>query len=258
MTMDRHESRRRPADSAASKKPRQLTPSRLQRLLAASEVLERDAYGVKVARLPSGVYLKLFRRKRLLSSAAWRPYAQRFVSNADGLARRAVPTVRVRAYFDCPQPRRHVVAYAPLGGDVLRDRVRDATVVDWPGLARFVARLHAQGVYFRSLHSGNVVWIPGGDLGLIDIADLQLRRRPLGVTRRVRNLRPLLRDPSLKVLREAAPFREFIDAYCGAAGLRPVREALLRRLARWQWVRCGGQGTGASASSSPGSATGNR
>lgn len=236
---------------------RHLADSRLQRLLAAAEVLERDPHGVKVARLPSGVYLKLFRRKRLLSSAAWRPYAQRFVANAHALTRLAVPTVRVRSCFSCPQARRHVVAYEPLAGETLRDRTGNGGAVDWLDLARFLAYLHRQGVYFRSLHSGNIVCLPGGGFGLIDIADLRMLRGPLGLTRRVRNLRPLLRDPALRPRWQAMPFQEFLDAYCRAASVTPRQEALLRRLAWLQWARCTGQGSGASASDST-SLTGSR
>ena len=169
---------------------------------------------------------------------------------AHGLGHLAVPTVRVRAYFECPQARRHVVAYHPLGGEVLRDRLGNNEAVDWPGLAQFVARLHERGVYFRSLHSGNVVCVPGGDFGLIDIADLQLLREPLGLARRVRNLRPLLRDPVLRSHWQATPFREFIDVYCRTASVSPRQESLFRRLAWWQWARCTGQGAGASVSGS--------
>jgi hypothetical protein len=220
-------------------------------------VLERDASGIKVARLPSGVYLKLFRRKRLLSSAAWRPYAQRFVSNATHLARLSVPTVLVRAYFRCPEAERHVVAYLPLDGEVLRDRVRDSAAVDWPGLAQFFAHLHERGVYFRSLHSGNVVCVPDGGFGLIDIADLRTLRGPLGLARRVRNLRPLLRDPVLRAQWQTTPFREFIDVYCRTARISPRQESMFRRLSWWQWARCTAQGAGGAVSGST-SSTGSR
>jgi hypothetical protein len=45
--------------------------------------------------LADGSYLKLFRRKRLISSAAWYPYAQRFADNALALAAREHPLPRV-------------------------------------------------------------------------------------------------------------------------------------------------------------------
>ena len=55
-----------------------------------AEVLEADGHGDKVLRLVDGSMLKLFRRKRLITSAAWYPYAQRFVDNADALRERGV------------------------------------------------------------------------------------------------------------------------------------------------------------------------
>lgn len=87
-----------------------------------------------------------------------------------------------------------------------------------------------RGVYFRSLHGGNIVRVDDGGFGLIDIADLQLMRRPLGVARRLRNLRPLLRDPSVWALQQRAPFEEFIEAYPQAASLSAVPGALCHRL----------------------------
>ena len=50
-------------------------------------------------------------------------------------------------------------------------------------------RLHDEGIYFRSLHLGNVVLTPQGELGLIDIADVRLHRGPLTRFWRKRNLR---------------------------------------------------------------------
>lgn len=253
MTMQGHGVGHRRRDSADRRRARPLAISRLRRLLDGAEVLERDVHGVKVARMPSGRMMKLFRRKRRLSSAAWRPYAQRFVDNAEGLARRGVPTVQVLALFACPEAARHVVMYRPLEGEVLRDRVSRGEAPDWAALARFVALLHKRGVYFRSLHGGNIVCVDGGGFGLIDIADLQLLRRPLGVARRLRNLRPLLRDPSLQALRQRAPFEEFIEAYRQAASLSAVPDALFPRLAWRRWARFGvqGSGDGVSGAASP-------
>jgi len=56
-----------------------------------------------------------------------------------------------------------------------------------------VRQLHERGVYFRSLHLGNVVRTPDGRLGLIDISDVRVHRRPLGRLLRARNLRRMQR-----------------------------------------------------------------
>jgi hypothetical protein len=238
-------------------RPQQLSNTRLQRLLRSARVLESDAFGIKVAQLPSGTILKLFRRKRWLSSAAWRPYASRFVRNATALRQRGVPTVEVRAYFGCPEAGRQVVAYRPLAGEVLRERLCAAGAPEWRALAHFVAQLHQRGVYFRSLHAGNIVCLPTGGFGLIDIADLRAFAGSLGIGRQVRNLRPLLRDVDLRPLWSADAFAEFIEAYCAQTGLVGLRRVCFRRLAWRQWrrVRAHSPAGGGSASES---LTGNR
>jgi tRNA A-37 threonylcarbamoyl transferase component Bud32 len=165
-------------------------------LRADARVLERDHFGEKVLVLADGSYLKLFRRKRLISSAAWYPYAQRFADNALALAERKIPCPEVTGLYRIPSMRRDAVRYRPLEGQTLRQLVRSGA--DAAGLrtqlGRFVAELHGAGVYFRSLHLGNIVLTPAGTLGLIDIADLRAGRRSLPAHRRRRNLQHLLRD----------------------------------------------------------------
>lgn len=159
-----------------------------------AQVLEADPWGDKVLRLADGTILKLFRRKRLLSSAAWYPYAQRFADNVAALEKLAIPVPKIIAVLRIAEIARDVVHYEPLAGATLREMVRDGLA---PELERelkavftsFLISLHDKGVYFRSLHIGNVVHTPDGKLGLIDISDARIHRRPLGKYLRARNLR---------------------------------------------------------------------
>lgn len=159
-------------------------------------VLERDRYGEKVLKMKSGAYLKLFRRKRLLSSAAWYPYAQRFADNAEILPKRGIPCPQVIAVYRIPEIARDAVHYWPLEGRTLREMIQagDAPPALREQFYRFVEKLHEAGIYFRSLHLGNVVLTPGNDLGLIDIADLRASQRPLFGFQRKRNMRHIQRD----------------------------------------------------------------
>lgn len=68
-----------------------LDHTRYLALREGAQVLEADGSGDKVLRLTDGSILKLFRRKRLLSSAAWYPYAKRFADNCDALRERHIP-----------------------------------------------------------------------------------------------------------------------------------------------------------------------
>lgn len=166
-------------------------------LCAGAQVLERDLHGDKVLRLANGDYLKLFRRKRLISSAAWYPYAQRFADNAAALRQRGIPCPEVVAVFRIPTIKRDAVLYHPLAGRTLREII--AAGEESPDLRvrldDFIARLHASGIYFRSLHLGNIVLTPTGEFGLIDIADMRVGSHPLRVRQRRRNLQHLQRDP---------------------------------------------------------------
>lgn len=162
-----------------------------------AKVIEYDLHGEKVLKLASGNYLKLFRRKRLLSSAAWYPYAQRFADNARALKERRIACPEVEAVYRIPSIRRDAVLYRPLSGNTLRELIQTQHAT--PGLANllatFVFQLHEKGVYFRSLHLGNIVYMSNNSFGLIDIADLKLKNRPLSKYHRCRNLMQLRRNP---------------------------------------------------------------
>jgi hypothetical protein len=172
-------------------------------LKAGAELIEFDRYGEKVLRLADGRFLKLFRRKRLLSSAIWRPYARRFADNAEALAARGIPVPRVIATHRVPSVQRDAVLYWPLEGVTVRELLSAVEVkLDAENEHRlkclftdFVIHLHSLGVYFRSLHLGNVVLTPAGALGLIDISDLRIHCRPLPAFMRRRNIRRMLEIP---------------------------------------------------------------
>lgn len=159
-----------------------------------AEVLERDPHGDKVLRLSDGTILKLFRRKRLLSSATLRPYARRFVANAGALARIGVPVPEVIGIHRVAELARDIVHYRPLPGATLRELAQQGLDPERRArlrnsLSDLIVRLHDAGIYFRSLHIGNVVVMPDDRLGLIDFSDLRVHPWSLGRYLRARNLR---------------------------------------------------------------------
>jgi tRNA A-37 threonylcarbamoyl transferase component Bud32 len=160
-----------------------------------AQVLEADGSGDKVLRLADGSMLKLFRRKRLFTSAAWYPYARRFADNCRHLQRRGIPCPEVTALYRIAEIERDAVHYTPLPGSTLRQLIAAGTAHAplRTQLGAFVAKLHESGVYFRSVHLGNVVLTPEGTLGLIDIADLRVSSRPLRRSLRLRNFKHMLR-----------------------------------------------------------------
>ncbi|MBC3950772.1 toluene tolerance protein [Pseudomonas folii] len=156
-------------------------------------VLEADREGDKVLRLADGTMLKLFRRKRLLTSALWFPYAQRFADNCEALRARKIQCPTVRKVYRIPSIKRDAVHYDPLPGNTLRQLIIENPDGLRAKLGEFVANLHNQGIYFRSAHMGNIVLTPDNTLGLIDIADLRAQRKPLSKGLRLRNFKHMLR-----------------------------------------------------------------
>lgn len=123
------------------------------------------------------------------------PYAKRFINNAKKLNNLKIPTISPLALYCLPHLQRTAVHYKPVLGSTLRELSK--TPADLRPLfekfGEFLAELHQKGVYFRSIHLGNVVLQDAGDFALIDIADLKIFSKPLSEHRRKRNMRHLLR-----------------------------------------------------------------
>ena len=176
---------------------RRISAAQLSALLEGAKTIEEDGLGVKVARLQGGDFLKLYRRKRLLSSDLWNLPAQRFADNAQGLLRLGITAPNVLDVLMISQCRLSAVRYQPLPGDTLRDQLRQQDAAARTELVAkfgtFLGELHQQGVYFRSLHLGNVLLLPDGTFGLIDLSDMKLEGGPLASWKRRRNLQHILR-----------------------------------------------------------------
>ena len=162
-----------------------------------ADVLEKDGHGEKVLRLTDGSFLKLFRRKSWFSKTAFHPPAMRFADNAAELQRLGIPCPVILKLYWMKDPYRSIVHYEPLPGETLRDLLIDDPSIDqlelFARLAEFINQLHDLGVYFRSLHMGNIVLTPDSQLGLIDISDMRCLGKPLSKWMRNRNYRHLLR-----------------------------------------------------------------
>jgi hypothetical protein len=210
-----------------------ISVSAYQALIAESRVIERDAYGEKVLVGADGTFIKIFRTKKVFSTAVIKPYAVRFRDNTTKLTRLGIPTVRVHSVSYCADNRRHLVAYSPLPGETLRQVLRQKAVLEplIKCFASFLAELHRRGVYFRSIHFGNVIVQPETDaLGLIDVADMRFRPWPLGLLARARNFRHFLRYREDVDFLRSFGFERFLDVYLDAAALDGQRRKIFRYL----------------------------
>ena len=179
------------------KELQRLSPEQFQTLIKDCTVIERDHEGDKVLHLQDGSFLKIFRVKSMVSSAWLRPYSIRFARNAEEIKRRGMTTVDIISCYRINSYKETAVHYRPLPGKNLRQVL---PTLDPEGvqalvkqLAGYYHELHERGIYFRSLHLGNILQLPDGSLGLIDIADMRFSRQALDETVRLRNLKHLAR-----------------------------------------------------------------
>ena len=176
-------------------------------------------------KLENGQFLKLFRVKRWYSSANWNDYTERFSRNAKQLIKLGIPTIDAKELVRLPHLQRTGIIYNPLKGKTYRDIIKEDSLTreQIVAYAQFIAHMHQLGVYFRSLHLGNIVITEANDLGLIDIADMRFYKKPLSVTHRLRNFNHLFRYAGdIKALTDRDP-STLVDAYIKTCNLQPSK-----------------------------------
>jgi tRNA A-37 threonylcarbamoyl transferase component Bud32 len=208
-----------------------LQNSELDTLIAAGKTLEQDAYGPKVVLLAEHRYLKIFYHKSKLSKSRLYSRARQFSRNAAKLKKRGITTVGILDIFKTKEPRRDCVCYHGIPGNTVRNQLeqqpQDLTLSRQVG--SYIARLHDAGVMFRSLHFGNIIQLPDGRLGLIDIADMRLNVFTLNNSQRKRNFQHVFRyQEDLDVIQLDA----FIEGYVQESGCEGKRKAFIEQAIR--------------------------
>ncbi len=210
---------------------RLLNAAQFRVLLNGATLLREDTFGPKVYETTDGRIVKLFRIKRWWRSSMLYPYSLRFRRNSQRLKRRGYPCVTVDQVFYCHAVRRHGLVYRKLDGQPLDGLLCDSGAAAkriYAEYAAFIARLHAERIYFRSVHPGNVLLMADGRYGLIDVGDMRFPLLPLSLAQRRRNFRHLLRNAEFGEVLKHHSGEEFIDAYLAAAGLSASDSATLR------------------------------
>ncbi|SFE11934.1 hypothetical protein SAMN05216372_10937 [Pseudomonas straminea] len=192
-----------------------VTANELQHWLNTGQIVEKDSRGPKVVCLQDGRFLKIFRSKRPWL-ARWRPEAKRFAHNAQALGSLGIATPeKIESVWLEPDKGVSACLYYPLNGTPLESLFKqqrplfDALLADF---SAYIYHLHQNGIYFRSLHLGNVLLLPAGGFGLIDFLDLRIKRSPLSqslVRRNFAHLQGYLKRRNV----EGFPWEELIRDY---------------------------------------------
>ncbi|MBW1798176.1 MAG: toluene tolerance protein [Deltaproteobacteria bacterium] len=212
---------------------KKLDQNSYERMVAGAAVISRDLHGDKVLKLPDGLMVKLFRLKRRLSSAIIWPYAKRFERGAKRLREIGIPSVEVIETFRVRFISRDVVVYHPLEGKTLRETIasNDNKKAPLKPFSAFLAGLHNRGIYFRAIHFGNVIVLPNGEFGLIDVSELRLSHSSLSVQKRVRNFKPMLSYNEDRTAILDFGLDLFLDSYIENSSLPPnARQSFLEKV----------------------------
>lgn len=196
-----------------------VTAQERENWLAEGKVLEKDARGPKVLALVNGSFLKIFYTRRRSFLARLFPYAERFAKNLATLTDAGFHAPEVIEIFWLDKSKGlSGCIYQPLPGISIEaffradpNRIKECL----PALASFIKSLHKKGIYFRSLHIGNIILLPNGSFGLIDVLDLRKKRSPLGhdlVRRNFAHLRNHLKRKKL----EDFPLEDLLQLYTSA------------------------------------------
>lgn len=208
-------------------------PQAFEALSKGAQVIEEDGLGPKVLRLEDGSFLKLFRARRWYTSGGFNPYSQRFATNSQHLQQLGIAAPRILDVYSL-RDGSSAVRYQPLTGLTVRQAlqsldsgVREALV---ERLGRFMAVLHERGIYFRSLHLGNVLLLEDGEFGLIDLADMRIYPSALRSALRQRNLKHMQRYPQDRNWLFDTHFEPLVSGYASVASAHAtgkIREQVL-------------------------------
>jgi len=209
-----------------------LSREQFEVLIKGATTLSADEHGLKVLECPEGRVIKLFRRKRWLSSALLRPYAHRFAKASAELARRGVRAAVVEQVWRVPSIQRDVVVYRHVPGESLREKIadnpdeRERLIM---ALAVLLADLHRRGIYFRAAHFGNFIVSECSreaiSLSLIDLSETRFRAGTLPTSLRARNFRPPTRYSEDRAAIAETGVKQFVQAYLDAADLEQREQA---------------------------------
>lgn len=213
-----------------------LTQTQYAAMQQGARVLEQDERGPKVFLLTNQTILKVFRPRSRWSRDTLYSNARSFCRNAARLQTLGIPTVKILKLFHFKNSADTAVLYQPLAGVTLRDLLKQDAITPeiCTTLGTFIALLHQKGIYFRSLHFGNILLMPDQQIGLIDIADMNIYWWRLNVSTRIRNFLRIQKyhEDMLKLGQDNR--LRIMDAYVAHAGLNKNQSNSLLNRIRYQ------------------------
>lgn len=185
----------------------------------------------KVFEQSGSTIIKLFyRKKSRLSSDHIRPRAMRFYKNVNKLHTHGYAVPRIDKIQFCPELKIYLLYYAKIEGKDVRYLANHGDLHVISHVAKLMADLHVNGIFFRSIHLENLLYQPDGKMALLDVTDVRFKSRPLNLYERYRNLKHLFKEPYDRELWQAYGIANFMREYFETAQLSRSSERILTYL----------------------------
>jgi tRNA A-37 threonylcarbamoyl transferase component Bud32 len=135
----------------------------------------------------------------------------------------AIPSVEIKSLFHLEKGGHTAVLYQPIKGDSIRNLANknpNRLQKTAKNFGEFLSILHAKGIHFHSLHTGNILLLPDNSYGLIDISDMTIYPWPLTCSTRLRSFKRLCKyQEDFRVL-GLSYWNQMLSAYLEAADLQ--------------------------------------
>lgn len=210
-----------------------ITSTELDRICNNGKAIDMKGGYPAVVIHPNDTITKLWARKKgFFSSATFDPYSNRFVRNADELAKRDIIVPKILNHFRLEKSHIQLVTYTSLPGQSIRELIHsEPNKIDLATLSSYINSLHQKGILFGGMHLGNIIQMENG-YGLIDFTDVRFYKRPLSDKQRASNLRVPLRYQEDISAMEKAGLPNLIDTYLAASDLDAASQQKIRDLIR--------------------------
>jgi ADP-heptose:LPS heptosyltransferase len=154
--------------------------------------------------------------------------ARSFLRSAAHLADQKISAPVCREFLRRDSRDEFAVVYDYLPGVSLRELAATEGRAALAGFMKFLAALHARGIYFRGAHLGNVLSNAGPEFSLIDVASLRCKTQALRPGERARNLVHIFGNGTDQAFWTPARVERSLNEYLSCAGLKASAAQRLR------------------------------
>lgn len=191
----------------------------------------------KILETKQGEIVKIFyARNKWFSAWKNRKTVSKFCKNAAMLAEKGIVAPTIKEILYCPAFGTYLVCYDKLPGINLRIMTRQGYSHVLADVAKFVAMLHQNGIFFRSLHLENLLAQENGHFALVDIVDVRFKRYPLNLFLRYRNIKHIFSMQQDKLTWKNFGHNAYLNLYYQATTISRLSKKLMTLMLKYKFA----------------------